>query len=96
MVFVLCAFGAFFVLQAFKDVSLLGLRMKNWHKLLTVLGASTAISAVFNQGHPFKLVVYGLAGAGLAVVIHRLARLLTAAGDQSMIGSTLAARRRQR
>lgn len=48
-------------------------------KMVLALGGSFAISVLMSHGT--RGIVYGISGAGLAIVIHRLARLLMRLGD---------------
>jgi len=81
MMFLLCGFGSFLVVQLIKIIWFpLGLLSKNL-KTFLVLVASFGISAALSWHHVVELVVYALAGAGLAVLIHRVARLAHVAGD---------------
>lgn len=74
-----CALAAFFTTQLCKSV---------WPRpitplakmLLTALAAAGAAALQWPHSAP-KIALYGLAGAGLAVIVHRAARALSAGGD---------------
>lgn len=83
MILFLCALAGFFVAQAVKDT--LAYRVKNYTKLFLVLVGSTVVSSAFYSIHSPLLEVYGVAGAGLAILVHRLVRLLGAVGDWFII-----------
>jgi hypothetical protein len=74
---VLCGLGGFFVAQAVKTV----LRVRPWHKLVLALIGSAGVAAFVFEHHFSELAIYGVAGAGLAIVINRAARLLLLVGD---------------
>lgn len=79
MTLLLCGLGAFFLAQAVKAMFLNPLRP--WLKLLVAFVAAAGISALWFQDRTVNLIIYSVAGAGLAVLIHRVARLLSVAGD---------------
>lgn len=78
----LCGLGAYLVTQVVKTVSPWAVGSAT--KILVACVAAFGCAAL--QTHqPADLGIYGLAGAGLAVVIHRVARLLTLAGDWAIV-----------
>jgi len=80
MALLLCGFGGFIFSTIAKG--LFRKKLNPLLKLWLAMVASFAISAaLFAPKSPRDLVVYGLAGTGLAVVIHRGARLLQLGGD---------------
>jgi hypothetical protein len=76
----LCGFGAFMAVQVIKIFSLPTILAAQL-KMLLALAASYGIATGLFLHHTAELVIYGAAGAGLAIVIHRLARLLSVTGD---------------
>jgi hypothetical protein len=76
----LCAFGSFFVVQALKTV-MIPKRLGGLAKLVLALLTSAGAAAALYPHHYADLVLYGVAGAGLAVLIHRVARAVSVAGD---------------
>ena len=79
MTLLLCGLGAFFAAQAVKAAFINSLRP--WIKLILAFAAAVGIAALLYPHQRTYLIVYGVAGAGLAVLIHRVARLLSVAGD---------------
>jgi hypothetical protein len=79
MVLLLCGFGGFFVSQIVKTIAVRP-PASIWKMTMALVG-SFAVSAVFYYQKPLDMAVYGLAGAGLAVLVHRTARLASVAGD---------------
>lgn len=79
MVFVLCGFGGYFVAQMVKTIWPVVLNAKV--KALFALLGSIGISAAIFPHRVTDLVVYGVAGAGFSILVHRVARLASAAGD---------------
>lgn len=79
MVLALCGFGAFFGVQLIKTA--LPNPMKSYWKIGLALVISYGISASLFTHNPHQLAVYGVAGAGLALLIHRISRLASVAGD---------------
>jgi len=83
MSLLLCAFGAFLVVQVIKALfwpKLLHARTK----IFLAVAASYGIAAALFTHHTVELVVYGAAGAGLGLLIHRLFRLLMVLGDYTI------------
>ena len=52
-----------------------------WVKLWLAVGASLGAAAVLWPHRPAYLILYGVAGAGAALLAHRTARFLSLAGD---------------
>jgi len=75
----LCAFGAFFVVQFVK--ALLRVRLSPWQKLLGAAAAALGGAALVQHRDIHALVLLGVGAAGLAILIHRGARLLSLLGD---------------
>ena len=84
MTLVLCGLGSFFTVQ-FLKILLLPSRLPSVAKMVLVVGVSIGISAGLGTHNTADLVVYGIAGAGLAVIAHRLARLISVAGDGAIM-----------
>lgn len=83
MALLLCGFGGFLFPQLVK--TLFRRPLVNWVKLILALLASMGIAAaLYAPHHITDLLVYGFAGAGLAVLIHRIARLASVAGDHQI------------
>lgn len=80
----LCALGAFFVVEVLKQSKVL-FPVKDWWKPWAALVASTGISAFFYRHHPYDLAAYGLAGAGLALLTHKLYRMFSTIGDRAVV-----------
>lgn len=80
MSLLLCGFGGFVFSYLVRVVLVRSLSSgpKLW---LAVLGSFGVAAALYAPKHPIDLAVYGLAGAGLSVMIHRFAKLLRVAGD---------------
>jgi hypothetical protein len=80
MSLLLCGFGGFVFSYLVRLVLVrpgtAGLKL--W---LAVLGSFGVAAALYAPKHPIDLGVYGLAGAGLSILVHRFAKLLRAAGD---------------
>jgi hypothetical protein len=75
---VFCGLAGFFLAQLVKTLSP-GL-VPQWFKMALALVGSAGVAAlVFHRGP--DLVIYAVAGAGLAVLAHKLYRLLSTAGD---------------
>lgn len=89
----LCGLGAYLVTQVIKTVS--PWPVGSATKILVACVASVGCAALQTH-HALDLGIYGLGGAGLAVVIHRVARLLTLAGDWAIVQIGRAASRNGR
>ena len=79
MALLLCGFAGFLFSQLVKTAfrkSLPG-PLKLW----MALGASVATAALLYPHQRALLAAYGVAGGGLAVLVHRKARLASVAGD---------------
>lgn len=77
----LCALSAFFVVELTKAVWFRSLRP--WSKLVIALVAATvgAVLLVQRTGFGTQTATLAVAAAGLAVVTHRVCRMLRVAGD---------------
>jgi hypothetical protein len=75
----LCALGAFFIVQGVKAVFVQPLTP--WLKLILACAGAFGLSYLLFPHQPRTLVLYGFAGSGLAVLVHRSGRLLSVAGD---------------
>lgn len=71
------------MVQALRDSSTRGPHWKSWVSISLVLAFSLGISAAFYYQHPRELVIYGFAGAGIAIVVHRVGRFLLYNGDRN-------------
>jgi hypothetical protein len=78
---VFCGLAGFFLAQFVKTLS--PTLVPQWFKLtLALLGSAGAAALIFGERHHgIDLVVYADAGAGLAVIAHKLYRLMSTAGD---------------
>lgn len=88
----LCGLGAYFVAQSVKTVSPWALRP--WMKLFWALVGAGGTSAALYQTHFLRLIVFALAGAGLSVLFHRVARVFSLLGDGLITGIMQNYRRR--
>lgn len=81
MTLVLSAFGAFFAVQLIKAVW--PKRLHPLAKMLLCLGVVALITQIsLPKHHTFsELAIYSLAGAGIAISIHRVVRLAINGGD---------------
>lgn len=77
----LSAFAAFFLIQVIKVV--VPWNLKN-SKLAMGVSLSTIVAFVLDPRHPVAAATYGVAGAGLAVCIHKAARFFHYAGDAAV------------
>lgn len=88
----LCAFFGYFVAQAIKTLTLR--KLPAWMKMFwAFVGSAGAAVLLYHNHHPYLLVVYGVAGAGLSIGLHRLFRFLQLIGDEK-IAEILRGRRR--
>ena len=90
MVLLLTGFAAFFSVQLIKVLVAPKLQGEGIGKaivkmLLAGLTAFGAALLALPLGHWRTAVVYGLAGAGLALILHKAIRLLSSLGDESFI-----------
>jgi hypothetical protein len=88
MVLLVTGFATFFVVQLVKFLATPKLTGEGVWKAVAkmVLAGATAFGTallVLPEGHWKAAVAYGLAGAGLAVVIHKSTRLISSLGDES-------------
>jgi hypothetical protein len=81
MTLLLCGLAGFFASQLVKTVLLPIRPVAHWLKPILALGASLGVAAVFYSNRVDYLVVYGVAGAGLAVIAHKIYRLFSIGGD---------------
>jgi hypothetical protein len=82
VILIFCGLGGYFVALLAKTV--LPLRLRAWAKLSWALVGSGGVAASLSYHHPLLLVSEGLGGAGLAVLAHRLSRMLLFLGDRLM------------
>ena len=77
----LCALGAFFVVELIKAVWFRSLRP--WSKLVIALVVSTVGAVLIDQrtGLDTRTATLAVAAAGLAVMIHRVCRMFRVTGD---------------
>lgn len=80
MALLLCGFSAFLVVQAIKALFLPTI-LPSRVKIFLVVTTSYGVSIGLFPHRVVDLVIYGAAGAGLAMVIHRFARLTLVVGD---------------
>lgn len=84
MSLLLCGFGGFLFSQLVK--TLFRRTLASWLKLVLALVASLGIAAaLYAPNHTTDLLIYGFAGGGLAVLIHRVARLASVTGDHQIV-----------
>lgn len=81
MALLLCGFAGFFGTQIIKVFS--PVRLLDRTKLFFVVAISTGCSSALFTHKPADLVIYGVAGAGLAVLVHKATRLLSLLGDST-------------
>lgn len=79
MTLLLCGLAGFFITQAVKI--LYPLKLQPRAKMAWALLGSAGVSAALYTHKASDLVIYAVAGAGLAVLTHRFARLASVAGD---------------
>lgn len=81
MSLIYCGLGAFFVTQYIRELTPHGM-----HSAVGNLAVAVLSSVLLSYGlhRHFETVVLGLAGAGLAVLVHRFGRLLRALGDRAI------------
>ena len=90
MVLLITAFSSFFAVQLIKFLVTPKLTGQGvWKPVvkMALAGAAAFGTAllVLPGGHTKEAVAYGLAGAGLAVVLHKVTRLISNVGDQSLM-----------
>lgn len=90
MLLLITGFAAFFSVQLIKVIVAPKLQGEGIGKAIVkmLLAGLTAFGAAFLAlpiGHWRTAVVYGLAGAGLALILHKAIRLLSSLGDESYI-----------
>jgi hypothetical protein len=82
----ICGLSGFFIVELVKTyvpTGRLRKRPATWKIVLALLG-SLAVSVIFFPHRWQDALTYGVGGAGLAVMIHRVARLAWLAGDWVM------------
>jgi hypothetical protein len=77
----LCGLASFFVVQLVKVTFSLKSGRHQITKMVTALVVSAVIAYSNYPHHPRNVAIYGLAGAGLAFVIHKVYRVAGVAGD---------------
>jgi hypothetical protein len=88
VVFLISAFSSFFVVQLVKFLVAPKLQGEGPWKAVAklVLAGTAAFGAALlwlPEGQWREAVAYGLAGAGLAILLHKTARLISGLGDES-------------
>ena len=97
MLLVLCGLGAFFVTQLVKVVWFLPRPPRPLVKMVVALGTSLGVAAALFPHHTRDFVIYGVAGAGLAVLTHKVARYFSVQADfriSQIMADRLVARKR--
>lgn len=81
MTLLLCAFGAYLFVLFVRLIIPAGVPVASLFKLGLALVGSFGIAWLLIPHHSHEMIAYGVAGAGLASLVHRLGRLAIVTGD---------------
>ena len=84
MTLLLCALVGFVLAQYFKLALQLKTAQHHWAKMIVALFGSVGTAVWLEYGHWKYVVIYGVAGAGLGMLVHKIYRAVAARGDESI------------
>jgi hypothetical protein len=94
MIFLLCGFGGFFFTQLIKNFS--WTQLPHIAKISLAFLGSFGVAGLFFYNNWKSGLAYTIAGAGLAVLIHKLVRCLSLLGDHAIAEIMVLRERRPR